>query len=562
MNLQLYGLQVDFVTRNGHYMVLSSLEGLRREELSEFQVNMLQINKIPQLLEMQIEEINQHIKLYYNITGKRMLTHWLRLESLNIKQFFTLLYRIVDTVASSNIYMLQEGRYVLKEDYIYCSDDWCDMYLTYVPKELLTDKNSVSADLQHLASRLIHKVTELSGSGYQELMNYLMDESFNLPMLKQLLLKHMNQPNSSVNRIELDKGMSKRPFAFPLNEPEPAKEQKQSYSEQSARFNHKHANNLEATVMEKDMKARLSAPLSGGVTGASQFSVAPPSPLLLDKEAEQMHQPEQRRKLQIPVMLVGFLVLCLIWKLYLDYSGEAWLMICSGLSLLTVDVVYYILWIWKPPSQDDDNMEMDFWKVGPNQDGVEESTKTADQGSLVPFFVPKRDQSAHSGPSPEDSSIPLVSRLESKLAAGSSTEITNPTPDTYYKSLEQRTTFLTPSGATQLLKQVAHLQKSQAAAPYLEWNCDGSARKAQINKAAFVIGRPGGQVDLAHDEEGISRIHAEIVRENEAFWLKDLGSRNGTRVNGEILVPYRMYSLQEGDIVKIINIDYTFKMGS
>ncbi|NOU93779.1 FHA domain-containing protein [Paenibacillus sp. LMG 31456] len=559
MNSQLYGLKVDFVTRNGHFMVLSSHEGIRRDELSEFQVNMLQVNKIPQLLELQIEEINQHIKLYYNITGKRMLTHWLRLESLNFKQFFTLLYRIVDTVASSNIYMLQEGRYVLKEDYIYCSDDWNELFLTYIPKELLIEKNAVSADLQHLASRLIHKVSELSGNGYQELMNYLMDESFNLPVLKQLLQKHMNQHYSSSNNNVLENGVTAKRLESSLQAPE--KEKKQMTMEQSVSYVGNYANSPAPTEQEKDAQAKLSAPPSGATVEAKHSS-APSSTFLSDKGEEVLPQAEPRRKLFIPVMLVGFLGLCLIWKLYLDHSGEAWLMICSGLSLFAVDTVYWILWVRKPSLKDDEDIELDFWKSGRVQDNEEEQWgNTADGGSLVPFFVPTREPTTNPSFPPVDAFFPPVSRLESKLVASKPTESSAPISSTYYRSLEQRTTFLAPSGATVLLKHKTHEQKSQGLAPYLEWISEGVPRKALINKSAFVIGRPGGQVDLEQDEEGISRLHAEIVRENEGFWVKDLGSRNGTCLNGEILVPYRMYSLQEGDIVKIINSDYTFKMG-
>jgi len=58
---QLYSLQVDFVTRGGHFMVLSANGGLQREQLSEFQVNMLLANKIPQLLELQVEELDHKL---------------------------------------------------------------------------------------------------------------------------------------------------------------------------------------------------------------------------------------------------------------------------------------------------------------------------------------------------------------------------------------------------------------------------------------------------------------------------------------------------------------------
>ena len=41
--------------------------------------------------------------------------------------------------------------------------------------------------------------------------------------------------------------------------------------------------------------------------------------------------------------------------------------------------------------------------------------------------------------------------------------------------------------------------------------------------------------DIVVDQPGVSRQHAGIRGDSEGFWLADLGSRNGTFVNGEQL---------------------------
>jgi pSer/pThr/pTyr-binding forkhead associated (FHA) protein len=50
-------------------------------------------------------------------------------------------------------------------------------------------------------------------------------------------------------------------------------------------------------------------------------------------------------------------------------------------------------------------------------------------------------------------------------------------------------------------------------------------------------------------EGGVSRRHAAIVQddENKALYLEDLGSTNGTRINGFSLEPRRRYRLRDGD---------------
>ncbi len=64
-----------------------------------------------------------------------------------------------------------------------------------------------------------------------------------------------------------------------------------------------------------------------------------------------------------------------------------------------------------------------------------------------------------------------------------------------------------------------------------------------------VMGREVGGTNLLLPERQISRRHAEIVRKPDGFWLKDLGSKNGTFLNGkEVREPVQ---LQDGDEIQV-----------
>jgi hypothetical protein len=56
---------------------------------------------------------------------------------------------------------------------------------------------------------------------------------------------------------------------------------------------------------------------------------------------------------------------------------------------------------------------------------------------------------------------------------------------------------------------------------------------------------------LVLQDPGVSRFHARIVRRRNALLISDLGSTNGTFVNGERLRPQSAFPLAEGDEVRM-----------
>jgi len=69
-----------------------------------------------------------------------------------------------------------------------------------------------------------------------------------------------------------------------------------------------------------------------------------------------------------------------------------------------------------------------------------------------------------------------------------------------------------------------------------------------LDRDSIVIGR-GADCDITLPERAVSRHHVRIERRNQGYLLMDLGSKNGTHVNGqEVKEPYW---LQDGDEVQI-----------
>ncbi|MFE4571449.1 FHA domain-containing protein [Paenibacillus chitinolyticus] len=90
---------------------------------------------------------------------------------------------------------------------------------------------------------------------------------------------------------------------------------------------------------------------------------------------------------------------------------------------------------------------------------------------------------------------------------------------------------------------------------------EGRKETILLDADSFIIGRGGGDADYIEDVLGISRIHAQFLRTPEGYAVKDLGSRNGTFLNDGMLVPYQMVALKDGDVVRIIHTEFSFRFG-
>jgi pSer/pThr/pTyr-binding forkhead associated (FHA) protein len=93
-------------------------------------------------------------------------------------------------------------------------------------------------------------------------------------------------------------------------------------------------------------------------------------------------------------------------------------------------------------------------------------------------------------------------------------------------------------------------------APRLEYFESGSdeLRRVTIEHSPFKIGRCETS-DLRIDSAQVSREHAQIYRRGSIWAIRDLGSTNGTQVNGK---PVRESFLSDGDVLAIAETEVTF----
>lgn len=84
---------------------------------------------------------------------------------------------------------------------------------------------------------------------------------------------------------------------------------------------------------------------------------------------------------------------------------------------------------------------------------------------------------------------------------------------------------------------------------------DGSNRTYNLKQGGNVVGR-GQEADFRLPDTGVSRRHLEISWDGQNAMLADLGSTNGTTVNG---TPVQTWQLAEGDVVRIGHSSLVFR---
>lgn len=231
------------------------------------------------------------------------------------------------------------------------------------------------------------------------------------------------------------------------------------------------------------------------------------------------------------VLAVVFVLLVVNWAGVCYFASEGALMTGLGVTLLLADGLYYKLKVKKEDVND---------------------SITEEPQPIAPAFVeaPQQQKIPQSPVRTADSQLPnSVEPLPAAFPGLSRAPSSN-----VYSALAQQTVLLRPQEETVLLAASGHSRL-----PFARLEVKGSEQdEILLQQEQFVIGRHPETSNYAVDTVGVSRMHVEIVRTGHGYSVKDLGSKNGTYLNGELLIPFQEYDLKEGDCITIVQTEFVF----
>lgn len=84
------------------------------------------------------------------------------------------------------------------------------------------------------------------------------------------------------------------------------------------------------------------------------------------------------------------------------------------------------------------------------------------------------------------------------------------------------------------------------------------AERILLNKSPILIGRLADSVDFVIENRAVGKIHAEVKKIGEQYFIIDLNSVNGTYVNDERLICNMETQMKDGDKITLANETYMF----
>ncbi|MDF2923404.1 MAG: hypothetical protein K0R57_2318 [Paenibacillaceae bacterium] len=535
MNAIVYqGLACTWENRQGRYLVIRQESGpLPAEELSRLDIKMMQRNSIPHVLPLDLEEINATVTLRYRLPPSRELKQVVAAAPGDLKLILELLHSIVIILEDSNLYMLDSGKYALHPSLILAGVDASDVSLVYLPLRKMEQKPSVRQELYLLALSLL----DWAGVPVDTcpvLLDCLKSSLFELSEFKRLL-----------TGLQADSDIPKAP--------RPMREAGNGYDKPAEPVEHNGSFTPSGECEVRAAAVPLLAPKPSfkSISGKEQLEER------LLHDGDTLHLKPGRMILSRPAALrILLAVIAAAWGAAAWKPGEILLLAAAGITIIAVYI--YLKWLQKTKAAslalDDlfDNLQDSSLKE-PNLYDSSVPSAGHQPREAIGTNQPSRNREDTGGqPQPSGERTFGWSEKQHRLYAD------NPAHTIILTEKDQAAAAAEQLPATKLLLPVTELL---VPAPVVQIMKNGEiAASIALNKDRFRYGRDPQETDLTLNGPGISRIHGEIIREGNEWRVRDLDSRNGTRLNGEPMKAHEAYPLSNGDCVSAAETDFIFRV--
>lgn len=547
------GLHFDFTADNGSFLLVDRNPPLSGDDLNPIEMQMLLHNHIPSLLPVQFEEVDRRVRLLYDIGGKKLLSHRLKREQLSQEQYLRMMLLAVTALADCGGYMLSEECLLLRGDCIFTGTDIVDLYFPYVPIQSYAGQQSLLEQLKSFSAQCLGSVASMEGQSIPRVLASLRDETIRCSELKELLLTLLLERPLDTSDEKV--GAFGPEFRQPEANDSLVPKGKPSWIT-SASFNARTIQSeaapgpgperlLPPSAPMPLAKRTLSAegdmlPLESSGSGSwfkrirelkdEVGSTLETGELPMKKSGGKKPQMKGKfdgntLKKNVYLSAAALALIAFIWSFYSKTSSSVDIIVMVGLSGIIGLGILVIL--------------------------------RAHPGWLYGNDIGKMDQI---DPEIDEGAFGIESNIWSGI--GTLPQARKDTPAWVMpveQPLEQDSPLLNTSTVLLNPDMLQAKLDAQVNRYWLDITKETGFDKVKLVTDSFLIGREDGAVHYPLEGAGVSKHHLELINRGGIYSAQDLGSTNGTLLNGERMAPYKMYPLVDGDQLSIIRTQFVFK---
>jgi len=553
-------LRFRFEQRRGHYLVVEGTEDrpLTRQDCDEFQLRMLAVCEVPGLLKLEAEEIDGRLSLRYALTGTRMLTQVTRANKMTMAAYMGALCRLAEVMEDCRLYVLNPGFLLLDDDRIFVGQAG-DQDLKFVYLPIKAEEAGSVHGMESLIVRWMMQVANPDGKAIQQTLRIAASPEFKPASLSRFARAYMAGDHPAAHDITdtsagigvategSEQGNHKRAaygFAAGSWDAVAATDIAKNNGRQSesghgfAGDSASSGRQIRGASADASGRWRWFQPVSNDANSMSSLLGDDSDPYGEAPEAPVASSSDGGRR-QVVLLCAAFGVIAIAWRWGYAVSPDN-----AGLSLslgVTVAVLAAAGWL-----------SISFRRAelrGNRPKRLHQSRIQLSDESPKAASAP--DGSAGRS-SANDGDRGIAAKIRAREDRGAATELGQSGEAEPLHTGAGIGEAPWEEDRTQFLESHPNNPGSkESSIYYLAWESETQAPPIPLNGASLIIGRSreaSGHVDVT---PGISRAHMELLHTGEGWAATDLGSRNGSKLNGAAMVAYESYPLQPDDAIEL-----------
>lgn len=465
--------------------------------LVDYQVQMLLNNKIGGLLDFNTNNVSGEINCFYDVTSRCSLVSFLSRKKFLRNEFLIMLLNIINNVIRLKEYLLYDYNILLDERYIYVDPEKQDLAFVYLPISGMG--NNYKNFFLDLLITKVSFIEENTDNFIQRLLEILRNDFFSLTAFKnhvELLLGNQfkSEPDRSSDIVLPEENKKSELTLF-----------KNDNHIDKISCKNTGILNVKIPIPEKKPNAKIHKSANSVI-----FQGETPS----DIQSSSKNHQFGTRKMNSPALFFILLqpVLLIIYIITVS-SG----FIDAGQNKMLTAIIALVIFVC-----------IDILIFRLMGEKIKNAGNKSGAGAIS--FITAKMKEGFSPPAVKDSKAIIAEQVKIKSQIAG--------VQTLYH------------GETEVIKR-----------PVLKGAClkatDGSSI-IEINKKSFLLGRMESLVDSVISGSAIGKIHSEVVKEGDDFYIVDCNSKNGTFINDKRLTPNTKQKVLNNDLVRFANKEFRF----